>query len=269
MEVTFGLLSFISAFVLSGWGFLLLIKLQIKNEIRLTPNHKDSFERNGCFTLNGLLTRFLWIVLIVSILWLIECVFTFQLRLWSSSVIDATDHSNKNNEHDVSAIVIYFALDLMALVLLLILYYILSNELRNIYDLKMDEQQKNNQISDSEYKQIAIKNAPTMQQRHFHAPSKRRERKKLKRNELRRQSRYERSPSSSRFDSRQNMHDEFSHSCSIDLDLKRNVIEVYRDHHSGTDGDNEDETETQFMHYAFDQPEFRSSEMTKIMGDIR
>ena len=267
VEVTFGLLSFISAFVLLGWTSMLLIKLQFKNQHRIIDHNE--LQRTSCFTLNSLLTRFLWIVLIVSILWLLQCIFTFKIRLWSISIIDANDIRNKNNEHDITVIVLYFVFDLIALILLLILYYILSEELSNIYDLQIVESQNNQNMShltDTENVDIISSRnnpvTPSEKNINIYTPSQQRERRqsRLQRQELRRQALggmvggYERSESNSSVielkRDRDNNGDDLS-ACSDDIDdelvVGQGNMDIFEEHDSGTDGDNEDETETQFL----------------------
>ena len=256
MEVTFGLLAFIAAFVLLGWAMILLIKLQFKNEHRIIESNE--LERTSCFTLNSLLTRFLWIVLNVSILWLLQCIFTFKIRLWSNSIIDASNIQNKNNEHDITIIVLYFVFDLISLTLLLILYYILSEELSNLYDLNIMEQSRNENISHSvsdihQNKIVSSQNPVTPSEKgiSFYTPSQKRQRKQSRmerqRQELRmRQTKYERSNSNSPRSVMELKHNEDDDDNDIDLSVcSVDIFEEAID--SGMDCDNEDETETQFL----------------------
>ena len=285
VEVTFGLLSFISGFVLCCWTSILLIKLQIKNEHRII--HSNELERTSCFTLNSLLTRFLWIVMIVSILWLIQCVFTFRIRLWSNSIIDASNIENKNNQHDVTVIVLYFVFDLIALTLLLILYYILCEELSNLYDLQIMEQNRNQNISHSHSQSHKARPNANMSQNpvtpsekgiSFYTPSQRRERRqsRMERQKVRRRQamrmgvgipgRYERSDSNSHSSVIELKRERDADNgdidlsvCSVDMDgsglgmanlanlgLQGNM-DIFEEADSGMDCDNEDETETQFL----------------------
>merc|ERR1719295_761852 len=122
-ETTFGALSMVPAVTLSVWSLITLIRLEIKNEIRLSPKLEGDLERNGCWTPNGLLTRFLWIVVIVSALWIFQCALALNGRLWNDAIIDG-----EGDEHDVSRIVIFFGADLSSMILLLILYYMLLAE---------------------------------------------------------------------------------------------------------------------------------------------
>lgn len=275
MEVTFGLLAFISAFVLLGWSMILLIKLQFKNEHRIIESNE--LERTSCFTLNSLLTRFLWIVLIVSILWLIQCVFTFKIRLWSNSIIDASNIENKNNEHDITIIVLYFVFDLISLTLLLILYYILSEELSNLYDLQIMEQSRNNNNQLQDIPDIHNnKNPVTPSEKKgisFYTPSQKKQRRQSRierqKQELRkRQSRYERSNSNSAqsvIELKQDDGIDLS-VCSVDIDCKMDIFEDAID--SGMDCDNEDETETQFLpNYPPNMSMIRNNE-SEIVNDI-
>ena len=264
VEVTYGLLSFISAFILLGWGGILLIKLQIKPEHRLINENK--LERNSCLTFNGLLTRFLWIVLIVSILWLIECIFTFRLRLWSISIIDANDITNKNNEHDVTIIVLYFVFDLIALVLLLILYYFLSQQLPNLYHLNIiNQDQPKNIHNPAKYGVVIGANPVVSSEKNgkFYTHSERTERRKLRmeRHEIQRQNGYEyeqsMTQSHSSDDERKRddeiMMDQDEDEDDMDSNISMNEldrndgVEIYEEQDTENDGDAEEETETQYL----------------------
>ena len=109
-----------------------MVRLEIKNEIRLSPNKEGHLERNGCWTPSGLLTRFLWTTFIVGVLWIVQCAFTLNGALWSGALIDINDLENGGNDHDVSGIVTYFGLDLLSLILMLILYYMLLAEMVSV-----------------------------------------------------------------------------------------------------------------------------------------
>ena len=77
-------------------------------------------------------------------------------------MIDANDIRNKRNDHEIGAIVFYFAIDLIALILLLILFYILCEEMDNLYQHKMmeTEPEKTEKIDfDTPTQRKRIKNA--------------------------------------------------------------------------------------------------------------
>lgn len=122
------------AVILSLWSAVSLVRLEMKNEIRLSPNKEGHLERNGCWTPSGLLTRFLWTTLIVGALWIVQCALTLNGNLWSNALIDTNDLENGEIDHnsDISGIITYFGLDLLSLIMLLILYYMLVAEMVSV-----------------------------------------------------------------------------------------------------------------------------------------
>ena len=127
----------VPAVTLSVWSTVSLLRLEIKNELRLSPQNEGALERNGCLTANGLLTRFLWTTLSVGALWTAQCALTINGRLWNDAVIEVDDAENGQNDHDVSRIVVFFGLDLLSMILLLILYYGLLAEMDTLKHIEV------------------------------------------------------------------------------------------------------------------------------------
>merc|ERR1712228_774988 len=87
--------------------------------------------------------------MIVGICWQVQAVFTFRYGVWSEHMIDADDIRNKRNDHPIGLVVFYFVADLIALILLLILFYILSDEVLHLYQhkrMKRDKRKSQNGV---------------------------------------------------------------------------------------------------------------------------
>ena len=130
-------------------------------------------------------------------------------------MIDADDKENKPNDHDITVIVMYFAFDLLALTLLLILYYMLSNEMGNLCDVERGIENKNNQ-------------------KKMESPSPKRQRSKMKMN----MNAYEKSESQSDLyrnngDKLENVESDISSDLSVE-----NAMGIYE-----VEDDEDDETE--------------------------